>query len=122
MSKIRVVKSEKERTGKWRDTGVYFEANSASGGKVLCMYERAANLLITVLPETIRNDNPFGLQPEQFYLRLDRIAIGKRSEGCLFDNEEQMLKGKRFITREEFVRAYNYNRLKLIDNTNLMEP
>lgn len=119
---LKVIKKGAERSREWKDTAVYFESRDKAGNEVYCMYERAANLLLTVGKKTIRNESPFSTVAESFFIRRDGAIVGSKEKGAYVENEEQLYKGKKKLTREEFAKHYNNVRLALINRTTYLEP
>jgi len=117
----KVVKKGTERNTRV-ETAVYFESRTQAGVEVYCMFERAANLLITVGKELYRNDNQFETSAESLYLRVDRFVISSNTNIGLVSDERRLYQGKATIDREVFARHYNNVRRLIIEQTIYLEP
>ena len=98
--KTKVVKKGQE-SGKWKDTGIYWKAK----GK-LFYFERAINTIYWC-NESCFVGNQFDSS------EFDQIGRYTQAIGSKFENENEMIKSKEMISREEFCKSYNMQSMKL---------
>lgn len=112
----KVVKKGNE-SGNFHETAVFFETTTKAGYDVMCMYERAGNFLLTIGKDISRGEYKDVAYPMTIYFRCDTLAVSSEVHKGIVDSEDQLLNGKKRITRAEFARHYNMVRMHLVNGT-----
>lgn len=102
----KVIDKKNRTPRKWHDTAIYWKRKGT-----MFMYERSINTILWCQASCFPNDIR-----ELYEINLCgcyKYAIGQKAKGAKFATESEMTQGAEMITRKEFAKQWNLQKLAL---------